>query len=68
MDTIIIIVSVVLAAMLLLILYVFHSWWNDRSSADLQDVLTRTTDDSQMGEQAQKLVQADRPDWGEVTV
>lgn len=42
-------------------------WWNDRSAADLQDVLTRTTGGSRMGERAQRLVEADRPDWGEVT-
>ena len=68
MDTIIIIVSVVLAVMVLLILYVIHSWWNDHSSADLQDVLTKTTDGSKIGQQAQQLVEADRPDWGEPTM
>lgn len=67
MDNIIVIVSVVLAVMVLLILYVLYSWWHDHSSADLQDVLTKTTEGSKMGQRAQQLVQADRPDWGEPT-
>ena len=67
MDTVIIILAVAICVALLVIGYVFYSWWTDRSSAALEDVLTESVHPRYL-KGALATLKGDNPDFGEAKI